>query len=74
MSAISMLITFIRALFRDRVDLATENLALRQQVAVQQRTIKRPQLCRRDRVFWVLLSRFWPNWRSSPLRKPSIAV
>jgi len=45
--------------------LAAENLALRQQLAVQQRTIKRPKLRRRDRLFWVLLRKIWSGWRSA---------
>jgi hypothetical protein len=27
--------------------------------------VKRPRLHRRDRVFWVWLSRLWRGWRSS---------
>jgi hypothetical protein len=29
------------------------------------RSIKRPQLRSRDRLFWVLLSRFWSNWQEA---------
>ena len=54
----------IRALLRDRAELAVENLALRQQLAVLKEKTKRPKLRPRDRVFWVWLSRFWANWRS----------
>jgi putative transposase len=43
--------------------LALENLALRQQLAVYKRTAKRPKLGRRDRLFWVWLSRVWAGWR-----------
>jgi len=42
-----------------------ENLALRHQLAVLQRTAKRPRLRRADRALWVLLSRFWSGWRES---------
>ena len=42
---------------------AAENLALRQQLAILNRKIHRPQLRRRDRFFWVILSRLWKNWR-----------
>ena len=42
-----------------------ENLAHRQQLAVVSQSVKRPKLRPRDRVFWVLLSRLWPNWRSA---------
>jgi hypothetical protein len=44
-------------------DLAAENLALRQQVAVLRRTVARPRLRIRDRLFWVVLSRIWGGWR-----------
>ncbi len=50
---------------RDVTDLVLENLALRQQLAVLQRSVKRPRFRRRDRAFWVLLSRIWSNWRSA---------
>jgi putative transposase len=43
--------------------LALENLALRQQVAVYKRTATRPKLRRIDRLFWVWLARVWPGWR-----------
>jgi len=44
--------------------LAAENLALRRQLVVLQRSVKRPKVRRRDRVFWVWLSRLWTRWRS----------
>ena len=44
-------------------DLALENLALRQQVTIMKRSTKRPRLRDRDRLFWILLSRFWRNWK-----------
>src|SRR5262245_37226151 len=42
--------------------LALENLALRHQLAVLQRTAPRPRLRTGDRSFWVLLSRLWSGW------------
>ena len=50
------------AAFRDRRDLALENLALRQQLRVLKRKGV-PRLKRKDRVFWVVLSQVWPHWR-----------
>ena len=38
---------------------ALENLALRQQLAVFKRTIQRPPLRPRDRLFWVALAHAW---------------
>jgi hypothetical protein len=43
--------------------LALENLALRQQLAVYKRTVTRPALRRTDRLFWVALARVWAGWR-----------
>ena len=53
------------ALFKSRQNLILENLALRQQLAVQQRSIKRPKIKNTDRIFWVWLSRIWDHWKSS---------
>jgi hypothetical protein len=39
--------------------LAIENLALRQQLAVYKRTATRPKLRTIDRLFWVGLARVW---------------
>ena len=44
-------------------DLALENLALRQQLAILKRPKKRPQIRTKDRLFWIMLSRFWSNWQ-----------
>jgi putative transposase len=45
--------------------LALENLALRHQLAVYKRTVTRPKLRRRDRLFWIGLSRMWAGWRQA---------
>ena len=55
------------SLFRTRDSLALENLALRQQLLVLERTCPKPALNAIDRLFWVILSRMWPDWRR-PLR------
>ena len=43
--------------------LALENLALRQQLAVYKRTVPRPKLRTLDRLLWVGLARVWTGWR-----------
>jgi putative transposase len=53
----------IRAALRQRRDLALENLALRQQLAVLKRRKRIPRLRKKDRLFWVVLSRIWAPWR-----------
>ncbi len=64
---IRILLLCIRVSLRDRADLAAENLALRQQLSALQHRSKRPCLRKRDRIFWALLSRVWPNWRAALL-------
>ncbi|MGB2822382.1 MAG: helix-turn-helix domain-containing protein [Phycisphaerae bacterium] len=56
---------FVRALFASRATVAAENVALRQQLTVLQRSVKRPKLRVRDRVFWVWPSKLWSGWRSA---------
>jgi putative transposase len=58
-------LAFFRMLFSPRLKLVAENLALRQQLAVLNRTAKRPKLRSFDRLFWVTLSCLWKNWRSA---------
>lgn len=55
----------LRLIFKSRQGLIIENLALRQQLAVQQSRIKRPKLDISDRLFWVWLSQLWPYWKSA---------
>jgi transposase InsO family protein len=45
--------------------LALENLALRQQLAVYKRTTPRPRLHTMDRLFWAGLARVWTGWRQA---------
>ena len=62
-----MILSLVRALisaFKARRKLALENVALRQQLAVLRRSVKRPRLSNVDRGFWVLLRRIWTDWES----------
>ena len=64
MSLLHAVFVFIRAFMVGQAALATENLALRQQLAVLHHSAKRPRLRPRDRVLWVWLFRLWRDWRS----------
>ena len=64
MGVVRVIVILLRAFLYPRAALAAENLALRQQLAVLQVSIKRPTLRKRDRLFWVWLSRLWSEWRS----------
>ncbi len=54
---ISSFLCSLVSAFKTRRSLALENLALRQQLVVLQRSVKRPRLSNVDRGFWVLLRR-----------------
>jgi len=74
----SLLVLFVtlRSTLRSRVDLQLENLALRHQIGVLQRSVKkRPKLTSIDLLFWVSLSHLWRGWRSTlVLVKPETVV
>jgi transposase InsO family protein len=61
---IACISAFFSAFSRHR-DLALENLALRQQLAIFKRRHPRPSLRPTDRLFWVWLSKIWTGWREA---------
>ncbi len=67
----------VRSSVRTRRELALENLALRQQVAVLTRALgeRRLRLGPWDRAFWMGLSRGWTSWREAlAIVQPSTVV
>ena len=51
---------------RTRTALVLESIALRHQIAVLERSrTRRPCFRRWDRLFWILFSRWWTQWRDS---------
>jgi hypothetical protein len=67
MPSVHVLFIVLRALCASRGRLVTENLLLRQQLIVLQRSVKRPRIQTRDRLVFVWLSRLWRGWRSALL-------
>ena len=63
--ALSALITYVVSRFRSDDSLRLENITLRHQLFVYQRTVKRPSLRPSDRLFWIWLSRLWPGWQDA---------
>ena len=56
----------LRSSVRSRAALELENVALRHQICVLQRSAKkRLRLTPADRLFWVVLSRIWAEWRTA---------
>jgi putative transposase len=61
---IAALFVTLFASFRSRLALQVEILALRHQLGVLQRSIKRAKLTPADRMLWAWLSAVWKEWRS----------
>jgi len=51
------------SVFRTRAALQLEILALRHQLGVMQRSVKKPKLNRFDRFLWAWLCGAWAEWR-----------
>ena len=61
-----MLFTAVSSFLKTRAALQLENVALRHQIGVLQRSAKkRPRLNASDRFLWVWLSQVWTDWRSA---------
>ena len=63
-----LLFPFVQSLrfwLRSRAQMQIEIFALRHQLSVLQRRVRRPRLHSTDRWLWILLSRVWANWRST---------
>src|SRR5262249_30384639 len=58
---------FVRALLVNSAAVSLENVALRHQLSVLQRSVRRPRFRRRDRIFWLWLARLGPGWGAAPV-------
>ena len=61
---LTALFAFLGASLRTRAALQLEILALRHQISVLQRSVKRPKLTIADRFLWAWLSSVWSGWQS----------
>jgi transposase InsO family protein len=64
-AVLSALLAGFATLFRSRLALQLEILALRHQLTIYERTVKRPRIRPADRMFWSWLSRRWAKWREA---------
>ena len=56
-------------------NLTARNLALHQQLVALNRSIIKPQIKTKDRLFWIILYLFWNNWQESLIvLKPETVV
>jgi len=63
LNAIFRGIRFVILVLSGHQHVALENAALRQQLAVCKRGMKRPRLRRGDRLFWIGLKAIWKDWK-----------
>jgi len=65
----------LSSMFRSRAALGLENLALRHQIGLLQRSASKRPKFPGDRLLWICLSRLWCNWRSAlAIVKPETVV
>ena len=63
------------ASFPQRTTIQLEILALRHQLGVLQRSVKRPKLTAADRCLWVWLAAVWQDWQpSAVIMKPATVI
>src|SRR2546422_10513266 len=65
---------FVRALLGNSAAVALENVVLRHQLAVLQRSVRRPRLRRRGRVVWTGLPPLWAGGRAPLVTVPPATV
>ena len=58
-----VLVDWLDTILRRRVSLQLEVVALRHQLAIYQRTCRRPRISPPDRLLWSCLARVWSGWR-----------
>jgi hypothetical protein len=72
---LTALFAFLGASFRTRAALQLEILALRHQIGVLQRSVKRAKLTAADRFLWAWLSSIWTGWQSRvSIMKPATVI
>jgi len=75
LSALHVLAAPVSAVFKSRAALHLENLALRHQLGVLHRSVKRPKLTKFDRILWAWVCGIWSEWRSAlVIVKPETVV
>ena len=74
-SALRAILAAARDCVRSRASLEIEVIALRHQLSVLQRSVKRPQLTPADRFLWAWLAALWRDWLSAlVLVKPETVI
>ena len=67
LKAVFSTLRFVMLILAGHKQIALENAALRQQLAILKREQPRPRLHSRDRLFWIFLMKIWRKWRTGLL-------
>ena len=62
---LTALVAALSSVVKTRAALQLENLALRHQLGVLHRSVKKPKLTPLDRLLWAWLCGVWADWRSA---------
>src|SRR6266480_5616765 len=62
---LTTLVVALSSVFKTRAALQLENVALRHQLGVLHRSVKKPKLTPLDRLLWAWLCGVWAEWRSA---------
>src|SRR5215468_205426 len=65
LNTILIVLRTICLIFGGHEQVALENLALREQLGIFQRSVRHPKIRQRDRLFWVCLQKVWKQWRAA---------
>src|SRR5206468_7441525 len=60
---LTTLFVALSSVFKTRAALQLENVALRHQLGVLRRSVKKPKLTPLDRLLWAWLCGVWADWR-----------
>lgn len=75
MPSLDFFFDLLQLAIKERTQLALENIALRQQLAVYKRSVKRPNINDGDRIFWMTIMRFLREWNDAVvIVKPETVV
>lgn len=65
LKAVLSTLRFIVLSLAGHKQVALENAALRQQLAILKRDRPRPKIRHRDRLFWIVLIKIWKEWKTA---------
>jgi transposase InsO family protein len=75
MPSLDFFFDLLELAINERTQLALENIALRQRLAVYKRSVQRPNIDDGDRIFWMTIMRFLREWKEAVvIVKPETVV